>query len=82
MDEFVFSPASLDVSPDNSVVFKFPKFTITLLDSKGKLYAEVLEKNSRKTFKCEVKDNSDELDAAVNKVMDKLNKIIEVNRNK
>ncbi|MBR9681101.1 MAG: hypothetical protein GOU98_04765 [Candidatus Altiarchaeota archaeon] len=82
MNEIVFLPASMDISPEDSVVLKFPKITISLVVNKGKIYAEVLEKSKRETYKGELKDNTKELEEVVSKVMEKIGSIIQINHKK
>lgn len=82
MEEIVFTPATMDVSPEKSFVMKFPKMTISIIVNKGKIYAEVLKKSKRETFKGGLKDNSKELETAVSKIMEKLSSVVEINHKK
>ncbi len=82
MKEIVFKPAVIATRPDQSFVLKFPGFTLSLLFSNGKLNAEVLEGTKRSTFESEVKDNSEEFEKIVNKLMKNLNTVMRIDHKK
>lgn len=78
MEELVFSPKVLEGSPEESFVLKFPQLTVSLMFSKGKIFAELLEGDNRSTFEGEVKDSSKEFKEVVNKVMENLESVVHI----
>ena len=82
MKEIVFKPAIIQTRPDRSFVLKFPNFTLSLLFSKGKMNAEVLEGTKRSTFESEVKDNQKEFDKIMDKVMKNMSDIVKIDHKK
>lgn len=82
MKEIVFKPAIIQTRPDQSFVLKFPGFTLSLLFSKGKMHAEVLEGANRSTFESEVRDNQGEFDKIMDKVMKNIGTIVKIDHKK
>jgi len=82
MKEIVFKPAVITTRSDHSFVLKFPGFTLSLLFSRGKLSAEVLEGTKRSTFESEVKDNSEEFEKIVNKLLKNLGTVVRIDHKK
>ena len=78
MKELVFSPAKLEISPTNSFILKFPDFTLSLMFSKNKIFAEIIQKDTRNVFQGNVKKNEKKFEEIVEKLMQNLGKIIEI----
>jgi hypothetical protein len=82
MNEIVFKPSVLETRPDRSFVMKFPKFTLTLMFSKGKMHAEILDGTARSTFESEVRDNQEEFDKIMDKVLKNVSSIVRIDHKK
>ncbi len=76
IDAIRFEKSNFEGMPEKSVVFKFPKLTLTIFQSRKKIYAELLEGNRRITFEGRPEDPEAEIQASVDKVMAKLNQVI------
>ena len=79
-DSIRFKKSNFEGMPENSVVLKFPTMTLTIFQSKKKIYAELLEKNRRVSFEGQSEDPEAEIRESVNKVMAKLKQVITITK--
>ena len=78
--ELLFEPASFEGLPEDSVILKFPTMSITVFQGGKQVFAEVLKKSSRKTFKGVVADSDRQVSDAVEKVMQKLSQVVTITK--
>ena len=75
-----FQEADFQGFPDDSVVFRFPKMSVTVFRSGGKIFGEILRGKKRQTFEGQLEDPKEEIQAAVDKVMAQLNQVVTITK--
>jgi len=71
-----FIPGAMEGSLKRAVLMKFPDFSLSIIETERGLFAEIVEKKERRTFKAEIGEEN--LEGVVEKVMDKLGSIVEI----
>ena len=80
MKSLKFKKSNFDGMPEESVVLKFPEMTLTVFKGGKKVYAEILKGKHRTTFEGEVDDPEADIRASVEKVMAKLNQVVQITK--
>lgn len=75
-----FEKADFEGTPEESIILKFPKLSITIFQSKGRVFAETLKGKRRQTYEGKLEDSEKDIQAAVQEVMKKLDQVVSITK--